>query len=34
MSILVYVEQRTGQVRSVAREALGEAKRLSVTLGG
>ena len=34
MSILVYVEQRDGAVRPVAREALGEAKRLSATLGG
>src|SRR6185436_17574479 len=34
MSILVYVEQREGHVRPVAREALGEAKRLAATLGG
>jgi electron transfer flavoprotein alpha subunit len=34
MSILVYIEQRDGQIRSVAREALGEAKRLSASLGG
>lgn len=34
MSILVYVEQRDGAIRSVSREALGEAKRLSATLGG
>ena len=34
MSILVYIEQRDGKVRSVAREALGEAKRLSAVLGG
>jgi electron transfer flavoprotein alpha subunit len=34
MSILVYVEQRDGAVRPVAREALGEAKRLSGALGG
>jgi electron transfer flavoprotein alpha subunit len=34
MSILVYVEQRDGHVRPVAREALGEAKRLAVVLGG
>jgi len=34
MSILVFIEQRDGKVRSVAREALGEAKRLASTLGG
>ena len=34
MSILVYVEQRDGHVRPVAREALGEAKRLAAALGG
>ena len=34
MSILVYIEQRDGKIRSVAREALGEAKRLAATLGG
>jgi len=34
MSILVFIEQRDGKVRSVAREALGEAKRLAATLGG
>ena len=34
MSILVYVEQRDGHVRSVTREALGEAKRLAGSLGG
>ena len=34
MAILVFVEQREGQVRSVAREALGEASRLAATLGG
>jgi len=34
MSILVYIEQRDGKVRSVAREALGEAKRVAATLGG
>lgn len=34
MSILVYVEQRDGQLRPVSREALGEAKRLAATLGG
>jgi len=34
MSILVYIEQRDGAVRPVAREALGEAKRLAATLGG
>jgi len=34
MSILVYIEQRDGAVRPVAREALGEAKRLAATVGG
>jgi len=34
MSILVFIEQRDGKVRSVAREALGEAKRLASSLGG
>jgi electron transfer flavoprotein alpha subunit len=34
MSILVFIEQRDGQVRSVSREALGEATRLAATLGG
>jgi len=34
MSILVAIEQREGVIRPVAREALGEAKRLSATLGG
>jgi len=34
MSILVYIEQRDDHVRPVAREALGEAKRLSAVLGG
>jgi electron transfer flavoprotein alpha subunit len=34
MAILVFVEQRDGKVRSLAREALGEAVRLAVTLGG
>ena len=34
MSILVFVEQRDGHVRSVAHEALGEAKRLAAVLGG
>ncbi len=34
MSILVFVEQREGRVRSVSREALGEATRLAATLGG
>jgi len=34
VSILVYVEQRDGHVRSVTREALGEAKRLAGALGG
>ena len=34
MSILVFVEQREGQIRSVSREALGEATRLSSALGG
>ena len=34
MAILVFIEQRDGQVRGVAREALGEAVRLAATLGG
>jgi electron transfer flavoprotein alpha subunit len=34
MSILVFIEQRDGQVRSVVREALGEATRLAAALGG
>jgi len=34
MSILVFIEQRDGTVRSVANEALGEATRLAATLGG
>jgi electron transfer flavoprotein alpha subunit len=34
VSILVFIEQRDGKVRSVAREALGEAKRLASSLGG
>jgi electron transfer flavoprotein alpha subunit len=34
MSILVFVEQRDGRLRTVSREALGEAARLSASLGG
>ena len=34
MSILVFIEQREGQVRAVSREALGEATRLAAALGG
>ncbi len=34
MSVLVYIEQRDGHIRPVAREALGEAKRLAASLGG
>ena len=34
MSILVVLEQRDGKVRSVSREALGEASRLAAALGG
>ncbi len=34
MAILVFVEQRDGQVRPVSREALGEATRLAASLGG
>src|SRR5262245_50140571 len=34
MAILVFIEQRDGQVRSVTREALGEAARLARDLGG
>ncbi|HET7226277.1 MAG TPA: electron transfer flavoprotein subunit alpha/FixB family protein [Candidatus Eisenbacteria bacterium] len=34
MAILVWIEQRQGRVRGVAREALGEAQRLAASLGG
>jgi electron transfer flavoprotein alpha subunit len=34
MSILVWIEQRDGKIRSVSSEALGEATRLAATLGG
>lgn len=34
MSILVFLEQRGGQIRTVSREALGEATRLAASLGG
>jgi electron transfer flavoprotein alpha subunit len=34
VSVLVFIEQRDGQVRAVAREALGEATRLAASLGG
>jgi len=34
VSILVFLEQRDGQLRSVSREALGEATRLAASLGG
>ena len=34
MSILVFVEQRDGRVRSIVREVLGEATRLAAVLGG
>ncbi len=34
MSILVFVEQRDGAIRSISREALGEATRLAASLGG
>jgi electron transfer flavoprotein alpha subunit len=34
MSILVFIEQRDGQIRPVVREALGEATRLAAVLGG
>ena len=34
MAILVFIEQRDGKVRAVSREALGEAVRLAVSLGG
>jgi len=34
MAILVFVEQRNGQIRAVTREALGEATRLAAGLGG
>jgi electron transfer flavoprotein alpha subunit len=33
VSILVFLEQRDGQLRSVSREALGEATRLAISLG-
>jgi electron transfer flavoprotein alpha subunit len=34
MSILAFIEQRSGQVRPVSREVLGEATRLAEKLGG
>ena len=34
MGILVFIEQRDGQVRPVSRETLGEASRLAASLGG
>lgn len=34
MSILVFIEQRGGQIRPVSREVLGEASRLAASLGG
>jgi electron transfer flavoprotein alpha subunit len=34
MSILVFIEQRDGQVRPVSRETLGEASRLAASLAG
>ena len=34
MSILVFIEQRGGQIRPVSREVLGEATRLAASLGG
>ncbi len=34
MGILVFIEQRDGKIRSVSREALGEATRLAAGLGG
>ena len=34
MSVLVFLEQRNGQIRPVSREALGEATRLAAKLGG
>ena len=34
MSILVFIEQRDGKIRSVSSEALGEATRLAAKLGG
>jgi len=34
MSILVFIEQREGQVRPVSREVLGESTGLAPTLGG
>jgi electron transfer flavoprotein alpha subunit len=34
VSVLVFIEQRSGQIRPVALESLGEASRLAGTLGG
>jgi len=34
MSVLVFIEQRDGAIRSVSREALGEATRLAAHVGG
>ncbi|HTM57444.1 MAG TPA: electron transfer flavoprotein subunit alpha/FixB family protein [Candidatus Udaeobacter sp.] len=34
MSVLVFIEQRDGQVRPVSREALGEATRIAAAIGG
>jgi electron transfer flavoprotein alpha subunit len=34
MSVLVFIEQRDGAIRSVSREALGEATRIAASLGG
>ena len=34
MSVLVFIEQREGQIRSVSKEALGEGTRLAEKLGG
>ena len=34
MSILVFIEQREGRIRSVSHEVLGEASRLKASLGG
>ncbi len=34
MSVLVFIEQRGGQVRSLSREVLGEATRIAASLGG
>jgi electron transfer flavoprotein alpha subunit len=34
MSVLVFIEQREGQLRPVSREALGEATRIAQALGG